>query len=352
MDYDSKKKIFRDELIRVTDISRVYTDEPMSAHTTFRTGGSADFFVEAAGEDEIKEVICLCRRHDMPCYVVGNGSNLLVGDGGYRGVIIHIGRLMARIKTEPFVVSDIRETTDRSVSDIPAGTSAGLREEPKDAISERGGILRVEAGASLFSVCEAAFNAHLTGLEFAAGIPGTVGGAVTMNAGAYGGEIKDVIYDVTALDKGMNKVTLGPSKLAMGYRTSVFSGGDYVVLEAGFRLREGDISDIKAKTDDFKSRRAAKQPLNVPSAGSTFKRPSGHFAGKLIHDCGLSGLRSGGAIVSPKHNGFIVNEGNATSGDILTLMRLVISRVKDETGIILEPEIKLIGEFSGYTDGV
>ena len=240
--------------------------------------------------------------------MIGNGSNLLVGDKGFRGLIIQISKNMSDIKVE--------------------GTE-----------------VRAYAGALLSKVASVVLREELKGFEFAAGIPGAVGGAVRMNAGAYGGEIKDIIKCATVLDNEGNVITLNKEELKLSYRSSIISKNDYIVLEAVFNLEKGNVEEIKAVMDDLKNRRVSKQPLEFPSAGSTFKRPEGYFAGKLIEDAGLRGFSIGGAQVSEKHCGFVINKGDATAKDIVELMNEVIRRVKETSGVTLEPEVRRVGEF-------
>lgn len=277
-------------------------------HTTFRVGGPADYFVMPESSGEVQQVISLCREKKMPYYVIGNGSNLLVSDEGYRGVILQIYRTMSRIEAE-------------------------------------GTLIRAQAGALLSAIAAKAYENSLTGFEFAAGIPGTIGGASVMNAGAYGGEMKDVIRSVTALDRDGKIRKIEREDLEMGYRTSIISKEGYITLEAEIELSEGKPEEIKALMDDLRTRRVTKQPLEYPSAGSTFKRPEGYFAGKLIQDTGLAGFQVGGAQVSEKHCGFVINKENATAADIDSLMRQVSEKVKEKFGVTLEPEVKRLGVF-------
>ena len=239
---------------------------------------------------------------------MGNGSNLLVGDKGYRGVIIQIYKEM-------------------------------------NAIEVNGEEIKVQAGALLSRIGATALEAELAGFEFASGIPGTMGGAVVMNAGAYGGEMKDIIKTVTVLTPDGEELVLGNEELELGYRTSIIAKKGYIVLEAVVSLEKGSREAIKARMDELKVQRTTKQPLEYPSAGSTFKRPEGHFAGKLIQDAGLRGFQVGGAQVSEKHCGFVINKDNATAADILELMRQVSAIVKEKFGVDLEPEVKRLGEF-------
>lgn len=299
---------FYNQLVQAIDEKRVLQDEPMKKHTTFRVGGNADFFVMPQSASEVKAIVELCKSAEMPYYILGNGSNLLVSDAGYRGVIIQIYKEMNRI----------------------------------EVIGEN---IRVQAGALLSRVGNVALENELTGFEFAAGIPGTVGGAVVMNAGAYGGEMKDIIVNATVLTQAGEVLTLNKEELELGYRTSVIAKKGYVVLEAEYQLQKGDKEAIRARMDELKVQRVTKQPLEYPSAGSTFKRPEGYFAGKLIQDAGLRGFQVGGAQVSEKHCGFVINKDQATAADIMELMRQVSEKVMQEFGVRLEPEVKTLGEF-------
>lgn len=287
---------------------RVKKEEPMRLHTTFRVGGPADLFVSPNSVEEVCKVTALCREEGVPYYIMGNGSNLLVADQGYRGVIIQFYKEMNDISVE-------------------------------------GTLLRAQAGALLSAVANRALLESLTGFEFAAGIPGTLGGACVMNAGAYGGEMKDVLKAVTVLTQEGEVLTLSNEELELGYRTSVIARKHYIVLEAEIALSEGKKEEIQAVMDDLKERRITKQPLEYPSAGSTFKRPEGYFAGKLIQDAGLRGFQVGGAQVSEKHCGFVINKDHATAAEIAELIRQVSEKVEAQFGVKLEPEVKRLGEF-------
>ena len=298
----------KDELEKVLGRQKVLLQEPMKKHTTFRVGGPADYFVMPETKDEIRRIITVCRECGTPFYIIGNGSNLLVSDKGYRGVIIQLYKEMSKIETE-------------------------------------GNVIRAEAGASLARVANAALEAGLTGFEFASGIPGTLGGACVMNAGAYGGEMKDVLLSVTALAADGEFLTIPKDRLELGYRTSVFARKGYIVVEALLELKEGNKEAIRQKMEELREKRITKQPLEYPSAGSTFKRPEGYFAGKLIQDAGLRGYRVGGAQVSEKHCGFVINCGNASAADVDELMKQVSAKVEEQFGVTLEPEVKRLGEF-------
>ena len=300
--------MFLDKLKNVLNERYIYIGEPMKKHITFRVGGNADFFVTPATKEEVKDIIMLCKEEGMPYYILGNGSNLLVGDKGYRGVIIQIYKEMNTI-----------EVKDEEII--------------------------VQAGALLSRVGATALEAELAGFEFAAGIPGTIGGAVVMNAGAYGGEMKDVLKSVTVLTPEGEEKVLYNEELELGYRTSIIAKKGYIVLEAVVSLEKGNREAIKARMDELKVQRTTKQPLEYPSAGSTFKRPEGYFAGKLIQDAGLRGFQVGGAQVSEKHCGFVINKENATAADVLEFMNQVSAIVKEKFGVELEPEVKRLGEF-------
>lgn len=298
---------FYDKLTSVIAKERVYVDEPMSRHTTFRVGGPADFFVTPKAKEEVRDVIRICKEAGMPYYIIGNGSNLLVSDAGYRGVIVQIYKEMNEVKVE-------------------------------------GELVKAQAGALLSGIAAKALGAELSGFEFASGIPGTIGGACVMNAGAYGGEMKDVLESVTVLTGEGKIIELGRNELELGYRTSVIAKKGYIVLGAVLKLESGDGEKIKTYMDELKEKRVTKQPLEYPSAGSTFKRPEGYFAGKLIEDAGLRGFQVGGAQVSEKHCGFVINRDHATAADIMELMRQVQIRVKENSGVDLEPEVKRLGD--------
>ena len=301
-------QILYNELLKIMSEEQVKTEEPMKNHTTFRVGGPAEFFVMPRSAEEVKKVIDLCRRESFPYYIIGNGSNLLVSDQGYRGVVLQIYKEMSYIEIEQNVVV-------------------------------------AQAGALLSAIANKALENGLTGFEFAAGIPGTLGGACVMNAGAYGGEMKDVLEEVTVLTEEGEVLIIPKENLELGYRTSIIARKGYIVLEARIQLREGEKEAIKSLMEELKDKRVSKQPLEYPSAGSTFKRPEGYFAGKLIQDAGLRGFSVGGAQVSEKHCGFVINRENATAADVAELMRQVSARVEEEFGVKLEPEVKRLGEF-------
>ena len=284
----------------------VCTDELMSRHTTFRIGGPASVFVTPKSEKDLVTAIEICRSQGAPYFILGNGSNLLVSDQGYDGVVVHIG-------------SDLRD------------------------ISVEGTEITAKTGAMLSQVAHAALAHGLTGMEFAAGIPGSLGGACIMNAGAYGGEMSQILVGVRALDDKGQIVELAADQLELGYRHSIMMEKQYVVLGARIHLEKGNPEKIQAQMDDLKEKRIAKQPLEYPSAGSTFKRPEGAVAGKLIMDAGLRGFRIGDAMVSEKHCGFVVNAGKATAEDVCGVISHVQQVVMEKYGKELEPEIRFLG---------
>ncbi len=300
------KQIY-ETLCGICGAAHVLVREPMSRHTTFRTGGPADLLVQPEAE-QIAPILEVCRNEEIPWTVIGNGSNLLVGDGGIRGVVLEIGKQMSDVVIE-------------------------------------GTVITAGAGAMLSSIASRAAAADLTGMEFASGIPGSLGGAVVMNAGAYGGEMKDILQKVTVLTPDGTVQTLSVEELELSYRHSIIPEKGYLVISAVLKLQPGSADEIQSIMDDLKEKRVSKQPLEYPSAGSTFKRPEGYFAGKLIQDAGLRGFRVGGAQVSEKHCGFIINRDQATSTDICQLMQQVSEIVYEKFGVRLEPEVKKIGEF-------
>lgn len=288
--------------------NQILEAEPMSRHTTFRIGGPAELFLVPKSTEEIAGIFKICREEGIPWFVLGNGSNLLVSDKGYQGVVIQLYKGFGEVKVQ-------------------------------------GCQITAQAGALLSQIAAAAREESLTGFEFAGGIPGTLGGAVVMNAGAYGGEMKDVIKEVTVLTRKGEIRTLQAEELAMGYRTSAIKEAGYIVLSAVLSLEKGDKEQIKARMQELAGMRSSKQPLQYPSAGSTFKRPEGYFAGKLIMDSGLRGYQVGGAQVSEKHCGFVINTGNATARDVRNLMADVQRIVEEKYGVKLEPEVKFLGDF-------
>lgn len=295
-----------------TPHARVLENEPMSRHTSFKIGGEARLFLTPYSANGLINCLRLCRENDIPVFILGNGSNLLVSDLGIEGAVIRIGEGMDEVRAE-------------------------------------GNFIIAGAGARLGDVCRAALNASLTGLEFAYGIPGSIGGGIFMNAGAYGGELKDVCVSVTAVTKELETVTYSASDCDFAYRHSRFAEDGGIVTEAVFELKKGDKAEIKAKMDDILSRRKDKQPLEYPSAGSVFRRPEGYFAGALIQEAGLKGVSVGGAQVSEKHAGFIINRGGATCEDVRSLIKHIQDKVYENSGVTLECEVCFVGR--GDTDG-
>ncbi len=291
------------EALRATGCT-VTEHEPMAQHTTFKIGGAADWFVRAETKEQLIQVQRYCREHVLPFTVIGNGSNLLVSDDGVEGVVLQL--------------NDHTLTVD-------------------------GTHVTVGAGVSLTRLCLIACERGLSGLEFAYGIPGTVGGGVYMNAGAYGGQLSDVLLSVTAITRGGDTVTLSADELDLGYRHSVFMEKPLTIWSADFRLQPGDTAAIRAKMEEHMAARKAKQPLEYPSGGSFFKRPQGQFAGALIEQCGLKGFTVGGAQVSEKHAGFVINRGSATCADVMELCRQVQENVQNVFGVHLEREVQRIG---------
>ena len=298
-------KSLENRLKLIAGDSNVRCDEPMSSHCTFRAGGTAKYYVIPDEYTKVRDVLRLCVEENIPYYVIGNGSNLLVQDDGFDGVIIEIDSALAEIEIN-------------------------------------GNEIVAKAGAKLSKIAVKALNESLTGFEFAHGIPGNLGGAVTMNAGAYGGEMKDVLKWVKVLDNNGEMKTLKAEELELGYRTSIIVKEKMIVLEACIELHEGNRDEIEMHMKELIAKRKEKQPLEYPSAGSTFKRPEGYFAGKLIQDAGLKGYRVGGAMVSEKHSGFVINYDNATATDIINLMKDVRKKVYEEFQVTLEPEVKIL----------
>lgn len=293
-------------LQKLVGTEQVWAQEPMKKHTTFRVGGCARYLVEPGDVQQLSAVVNACREQKVPYYVVGNGSNLLVSDAGYNGVIIHLFKNMSEIRTE-------------------------------------GNHMILQAGALLARAARTACREGLSGLEFASGIPGTVGGALVMNAGAYGGEMKDVVSRVTVMTSEGEPREYTKEQMAFGYRRSRLTEEAGIVLETEFTLHPGRTEEIQARMEELKEKRVLKQPLEYASAGSTFKRPEGHFAGKLIEDAGLRGFRIGDAQVSEKHCGFVINRGNASASEIAEVIRQVQDRVYAHSGVRLQTEVKFLG---------
>ncbi|MGL5506915.1 MAG: UDP-N-acetylmuramate dehydrogenase [Paraclostridium sp.] len=301
------KEFIYNSLLNILEKEDILVDEPMSKHISFRVGGPADILVKPKNEEQIKEILSFARKENIPYLIIGNGSNLLVKDGGIRGIVIKIA-------------------------------------ENFNTFTIEGKTVVAQSGAMLSFMGKAIMRSNLTGFEFAAGIPGTLGGAIAMNAGAYGGEMKDIVKSVKLIDQKGNIVELSNSEMKFEYRKSLLSKTEYIVLSAVIELKEGNYDDIRDIMKDLTNKRVTKQPLNLPSAGSTFKRPEGYFAAKLIEDSGLKGLTLRGAQVSDKHCGFVVNLGEAKAKDILDLIYVVKSTVYSKFGVMLEEEVKILGE--------
>lgn len=300
---------FKDFSIKLKSIlseENLKIDEPMKKHTSFRVGGPADIMVTPENYEQLRDIIRICNENDVPFFVLGNGTNLLVKDGGIRGVVIRLNKL-------------------------------------NKVLVEEGKII-AQAGASLVGLSFTAFKQGLAGLEFACGIPGSIGGAVAMNAGAYNGEVGDFIESALVINRQGKIQTLTKKEMKFEYRTSEILKNKYIVLEVTFNLKSGNSDDIKSRMDLLSQKRKQNQPLEYPSAGSTFKRPEGHFAAKLIDDCGLKGVHVGDAEVSSKHSGFIINKGNAYAKDILELIKNVKEKVNEKYNVCLQPEVRIIGE--------
>lgn len=290
-------------------LENIHISEPMSCHTTFRVGGKADCMIEVENTEQLQGILHYLGLIQIPYIVLGNGSNVIVSDEGYEGIVIQIGNKMSHILVE-------------------------------------GEYIRVQAGALLSQVAHIAWEHGLTGMEFASGIPGTVGGGVVMNAGAYGGEMSQIVQSVTVLSRDGEELILDNESMEFAYRYSTIKEHPFIVTEVVFRLEKGEADLIKSQMDELSLKRREKQPLEYPSAGSTFKRPEGHFAGELIMNAGLRGFQIGGARVSDKHCGFVVNAGNATAADVKEIVDRVHDCVKEKFGVELEPEIIFLGNFN------
>ena len=302
-------EVFYNKIIEILNCNQVFLKESMEKHTTLHIGGPADYFVTPSSADEMMKVIELCKSSQVPYYIMGNGSNLLVSDDGYRGLIMKIG-------------------------DNYSGLS----------ISEDG-IVLAQGGILLSKLANAIAKASLTGFEFASGIPGTLGGAVYMNAGAYGGEMVQCLVSAKVMDMDGVIFTLSNEELELGYRTSILQKKNYIVLEATMKFNKASSDAIFSQMQELNRRRRDKQPLDKYSAGSTFKRPAGYYAGKLRSDAGLCGFQIGGAAVSDKHCGFLINKDNATAKDFATLIKEVIRIVYERYDVTLEPEVRFLGDF-------
>lgn len=304
-------EITLNKLKEVLGSENVRLNEPMNAHTTMKVGGPAALFLTPEDEESIRNALLILEEEDIPCYILGNGSNVICRDAGYEGAIIC---LADRYKGFEIAKDD--------------GMTANVV---------------VKAGTDNKEFSDAMIRAGLAGFEFASGIPGSIGGATAMNAGAYDGELKNIVACVKLLEKSGNIITKTNEEMDFGYRHSLVSSGEYVVLETTFALKHDDGNDIQARVDELTERRMSKQPLEYPSCGSTFKRPEGHFAGKLISDAGLKGYSLGGAQVSDKHAGFVINKDNASAEDVLNLIEHIRKTVYKSQGVMLECEVKILG---------
>jgi len=302
------KDSFIRSVIDVAGHENVKIDEPMKNHTSFKVGGPADVLVYPSNYEMVKDLINICKENKVDYFILGNGSNLIIRDGGIRGVVIKLGHLNKIVVDE--------------------------------------NLVSAQCGAKLYSVADQALKNSLSGLEFASGIPGSIGGATAMNAGAYDGEMAKVIESALAIDNEGNIRELNKGELEFGYRNSAILKYGYIVLETRMRLSNGEKAFIKERMDDLAEKRKSKQPLEYASAGSTFKRPEGYFAGKLIQDSGLKGTSVGDAEVSEKHSGFIINKGNATAKDVLDLIEVVKAKVYEKFKVELHTEVRIIGEDS------
>lgn len=295
-------------IVQIVPQERILFDEPMSRHTTFRVGGNAKCLINITDKKQLIKLVPYLQATGQEYFVLGNGSNLLVGDKGYSGIVVKLADEMGSISAE-------------------------------------GERLRVSAGILISEAAVYARDHELTGMEFASGIPGTVGGGIVMNAGAYDGEMRQIVEEVEVMDRNGEMLVLDNDTMEFGYRTSVIKNRPFIVTEVLFRLAKGNKEEISRRMEELTERRQEKQPLEYGSAGSTFKRPEGHFAGKLIMEAGLKGYRIGGAMVSEKHCGFIVNTGNATASDVREVIETVQERVKEQSGVTLEREVIYLGDF-------
>ena len=293
-----------EEIQKIVSKDKIFTNEPMSKYTSFKIGGPAEIFVKINNVEELKLIIKISKQAEVPITVVGNGSNLLVSDDGIRGIVLKI----------EFDKIEIEES----------------------------GKLKVGSGVKLAFLAQKCLKEKLEGFEFASGIPGTIGGAIRMNAGAHGSEMKDIVKKITCMTRDGKIQVISNEEAKFEYRNSIFSQNDYIILEAEIQLRKGNPEEIRSKMDEYATYRKEKQPIEYPSAGSTFKRGNDFITAKLIDECGLKGYQIGGAQVSEKHAGFIINKGNATAEDVKQLMKYVEEQVYNKFGKKIEPEIEII----------
>ena len=309
-------KMLSEALISMLGAGNVRIGELMKTHTTFRIGGAADYYVTPQAEKQIADVIAFLKKSDIKYIVIGNGSNILVSDEGFRGVVVELG--------DGFSDYEFLQDSQDNSDEVLVKASAGMK------LTRLGNQLAANG---------------IAGFEFATGIPGCIGGAVRMNAGAYGGEFKDILVSAKVIDDEGVIRELSADELELGYRTSIVAKSNMIVLEATLKLRKGEPDIIRNNISELAAKRRQKQPLEYPSAGSTFKRPEGYFAGKLISDAGLKGFSVGGAQVSEKHCGFVINRKNATSADVAGLIQKVTETVQEKFGVTLEPEVIFLGDF-------
>ena len=316
-----------EELKKILDIQNIKKDEDMKKHTTFKIGGKADFYVIAKKVQDIKKIVKFCMDNNVNLNIIGNGSNILVSDNGIRGIVMKID--MENIEIIPKVSNNVM------ISNLPC--VAETEEDYSNSV-----YIKLESGVKLSKLAQILLKEEIEGFEFASGIPGTIGGAIRMNAGAYGKEMKDIVIETTCMDRQGNIFKLNNEEQKFSYRKSIFSNNDYIILDTTIVLNYGSKSQIKEKMDEYLKSRKEKQPLDLPSAGSTFKRGDGFITAKLIDDCGLKGYRIGGAEVSKKHAGFVVNVGNATSKDVLDLVNYIKKVVYENTNNNIELEIEIM----------
>lgn len=350
---------FAAQLERIVGAGGVAYNEPMARHTTFKIGGAADYFVEPRCLSDIQQLVRLCAEQAVELRVLGQGSNVLVADEGVRGVVMHLGSQYAHFETCKELSAVAPTSTDETAAHAPCSNDSAAVSTPADAPASTAAdasapcaqhcnssdavLIKAQAGVKNSQLARFACDCGLTGFEFASGIPGVVGGSALMNAGAYGSEYSQVVHSLVCVTPDGNLCTISGADAQWGYRRSRMHDQHLIISDVVFRFLPGNKAEIQARMDDLAQRRKSKQPLNMPSAGSTFKRPEGYFAGKLIQDAHLQGERVGGAEVSRKHAGFIVNAGGATARDVYQLIAHVQERVFETAGVHLEPEVRMWG---------
>ncbi len=347
-----------DHLVEKIQEDRILLNEPMKKHTSFKIGGNADIFVKAKSIDEIRFILELCKNQSIPLTIIGNGSNILVKDGGISGIVlkIEIDKIeiykigIEKVGKNSFSFSegikeDGREDEGIEVARTKKKEIEKAEVENKEAEGEKNVLVTVGAGVTLGKLAQVLLKKCIAGFEFASGIPGTIGGAIKMNAGAYGSELKDIVYETVCIDTDGNIVKLNNKQQDFSYRNSVFKTKKYIILESKLLLRSvEENSSIREKMNEYKRSRLDKQPLEFPSAGSTFKRGEDYITAKLIDDCGLKGYSIGGAQISTKHAGFIINKGDATAEDVLALIDFTKKKVLEKFGKNIELEVEVLGE--------